>query len=133
MKSVLWILLITAWIAPIASADEPATAPESLDRFLSGVRDFAGGKLTPGPLYDPQSVGLPPGGGAIHVIGASTSMNYTNISATPSWRAANGRLVSGSIMRYTIAPAPIYGQTIVRQNVLPQRITQQRIVSPWGR
>jgi hypothetical protein len=133
MKSVLWILLITTLFAPVASADEPAIAPESLERFLSGVRDFAGGKLTPGPLYDPQSVGLPPGGGAIHVIGASTSMNYTNISATPSWRAANGRLVSGSIMRYTIAPTSLFGQTIVRQSIMPQQITPQRIVSPSGR
>jgi hypothetical protein len=128
MKSVLWVLLITAWIAPVASANEPAIAPESLERFLSGVRDFAGGKLTPGPLYDPKSVGLPPGGGAIHVIGASTSTNYTNISALPSWRATNGGLVYGSIVRNTIVPTRIVGQTIV-----PQRIIQQRIVSPWGR
>lgn len=128
MKPALVILLITAWLAPIASANEPAVAPESLDRFLSGVRDFAGGKLTPGPLYDPQSVGLPGGGGAIHVIGASTSMNYTNLSAPASWRATNGGLVSGTILHYTLAPTRIVGQTIVRQPIV-----QQRVLSPWVR
>lgn len=132
MKSALAALLISATFAPIASADGPLIPPESLNHFLSGVRDFAGGKLTPGPLYDPQAAGLP-GGGASATIGVSLPMNYFNTGKPASWRAANGKLASGSIVRGTITPASITGQTIVRQNITPQQIVQQKIASPWGR
>jgi hypothetical protein len=111
MQPVLAALLITAVFAPLAAADEPAIDPASLNRFLAGVRDFAGGRLTPGPLYDPQSVGLPGGGGALGTIGVATQLNYFNTGKPASWRAANGRLATASNARHavsgqrTVAPA----------------------------
>lgn len=108
MKPALAALLIAATMAPLAAADEPAVDRASLNRFLAGVRDFAGGRLTPGPLYDPQSVGLPGGGGALGSIGVATQMNYFNTGKPASWRAANGRLAPGLNTRHAVS-----GQRIV--------------------
>jgi len=121
MKSALALLLISAIAAPPAGANEAVIAPESLNHFLAGVRDFAGGKLTPGPLYDPQSVGLPSGGGTLGAVGGTSAQNTMTTGKPPSWRAANGKLVGNSIARNTISPANSVGQTIVRQPILHRR------------
>lgn len=114
MKAVFGLLLVAASCAPLAAAGEPAVSAESLDNFLSGVRDFAGGKLTPGPLYDPQAAGLPAGGGAIATIGTASTMNYFNTGRPASWRTANGGLAGGSLVRSSIANQPLIGQSMVR-------------------
>ncbi len=117
MKSAAGFLMIASIFSPPAPANEPVIASASLNHFLSGVRDFAGGKLTPGPLYDPQAVGLPSGGGALGSIGVSSPMNYFNTGKTASWRAANGKIAGGSSVRSTVAATGISGQTIVRQTI----------------
>ena len=49
---------LASFAAP-GHASDAAASPESVAQFLAGVRDFAGGKLTPGPAYDPASAGSP--------------------------------------------------------------------------
>lgn len=113
-KSALGMLLIGTIFAPSAGANEAVIAPESLNHFLAGVRDFAGGKLTPGPLYDPQSVGLPSGGGTLGAVGGTPTGNSAITGKPPSWRAANGKLNGSSIARASITPAISGGQNIAR-------------------
>ena len=48
MKTAFALSLIAATLATPAEAGDPVVSAESLNRFLSRVRDFAGGKLTPG-------------------------------------------------------------------------------------
>ncbi len=120
MQSALATLLLIAFL-PVASASEPAVSAESLERFLSGLRNFAGGKLTPGPLYDPASVAPPAGNGAISTIGISSPMNYFNSASPASWRAANGTLTGGSIVRSTVTSQRAAGQTVVQQNIVRHR------------
>ena len=117
MKSAAAFLMIASIFTPAASANEPVLPSAALNHFLEGVRDFAGGKLTPGPLYDPQGVGLPSGGAALGSIGVSSSLNAFNTGKPASWRAANGKLAGGSIVRSTVATTGISGQIITRQTI----------------
>ena len=109
--------LIASIFASAASANEPVLPFAALNHFLEGVRDFAGGKLTPGPLYDPHGVGLPSGGAALGSIGVSSSLNDFNAGKPAAWRAANGKLAGGSIVRSAVATTGISGQTITRQTI----------------
>ena len=122
MKSVLAALLITASFAQIAVAGDPAISPAARDRFLEGVHDFAGGKLTPGAEQDPQPR---PGG-----YDNSSAPNYS--PAPASWRSSDGKLTGGSIVRNPVTPTPLVGGKIVTPVITPQKITPQNNVSPWG-
>ena len=115
MKTAWGLLLIGTTLAPLAGANEGVVAPESLNRFLAGVRDFAGGKLTPGPLYDPQSVGLP-GGGAPGTVSGAITANGAITTRPPSWRSANGNLSGGRIARSAVAQTSSIGQTVARES-----------------
>lgn len=125
MKSTIALVLMTASFAQFALANDPAIPPASRDRFLNGVHDFAGGKLTLGaPAY--LQPGNPSAGGN---AAAAPSSN----SAPASWRSPDGRVTNGTIVRSTITPNNLVGQQIVPQNIAPQQIAPQTIVSPWRR
>ena len=115
MKTAWGLLLISTTFAPLAGANEAAVAPESLNRFLAGVRDFAGGKLTPGPLYDPQSAGLP-GGGTPGTVSGSIYTNSAITARPPSWRGTNGSLSGSRITRSAVAQTNSIGQTVARES-----------------
>jgi hypothetical protein len=115
MKTAWGLLLIGTTLAPLAGANDAVIAPESLNRFLAGVRDFAGGKLTPGPLYDPQSAGLPVGGISAAVSGMTAASNAFT-ARPPSWRGANGKLTGSQIARSPVAHAGSIGQTVARES-----------------
>ena len=123
MKLAFPALLLAATFTSNALANEPVVAPEALANFLSGVRDFAGGRLTPGPLYDPQSVSTPSGNGAVIVIPVVAS----NVQRQASWRSGNGRYTGITIGRSTITPTRSVGQSVRSQQVTTMRsVSQQR-------
>ena len=122
MKLVSSIWLFAAAFTSNALANEPVVAQESLAIFLSGVRDFAGGRLTPGPLYDPQSVSTPAGNGAVIVIPVVAS----NVHRQASWRSTNGHFTGRTIGRSTITPTRSVGQSVRSQQVSTMRSVQRR-------
>jgi len=113
MKSALALLLILSGIASTVQANDPAIPAEARDRFLNGVHDFAGGRLTPGA---PQDSAL------VTATGGGNNLVAPNSSPAPaSWRAPNGKVTQGSLVRSTVTPAKVVGQTVVRQNVTQNR------------
>ena len=124
MKSILAALLITASFAAIAQND-PAISPESRDRYLNGVKDFAGGKLVPGAPQDPPPLGVLGGGGVSTPPAPGTGSGA-------SWRGSDGKS-TGSIVRSTVAPAQVVGPTITAPVIAPQTITPPANPSPWSR
>ena len=78
-------------------------------------RSFAGGKLTPGPLYDPQSAGLP-GGGTPGTVSGSINTNSAITARPPSWRGTNGSLSGSRITRSSVVQTGNIGQTFARES-----------------
>jgi hypothetical protein len=125
MKRTLALLLITASFAAVAQ-NPPAITPESRDRFLNGVHDFAGGKTTPGAAQDPSPGGAP--------AGSNTSSTGGSNNASPaSWRSQDGKVNGGSIVTTTVTPTNLSAQGIPKQTIAPQQIAPQKVTSPWAR
>ena len=108
--SVLFVAAVFANAAQATPGDNTPISRESTERFLAGVRDFAGGRLTPGPLYAPEMAGEIP------------------------YRAANAQ---GSPVLVIPAPQPVtrLARTTLagRGTLVRRQITPNRITSPWGR
>lgn len=101
------------------SVEDSPIPRESTERFLAGVRDFAGGKLTPGPLYAPEL--------AVELQYRAANAQGSPVVVLASQPPARGVSRSG-LARGAITPYSIPGQTIARRSITPYRIT-----SPWAR
>ena len=125
MHSPAALLLLSIVVAAPAAANDPAIPPASRDRFLDGVHDFAGGKLTPGaPQHAPLTTGT----------GGTPANTTSSAPAAPaSWRGSDGRIAGGQLPRPSITPNPVVRQNIQRPVITPPSITPQQIQSPWAR
>ena len=110
-----------------SAADEPRPVPQSsTDRFLGGVRDFAGGKPSPNILYSTREVGE-----AAHRAGAASSKGAPSVVLIDSKRSsaplASSKLNGGTLDRRQITPTPITPTPITPQQIQPYSVT-----SPWN-